>query len=85
MSANRMFTRREAKMEALALILSNVIAVAAAIFALYQAKAAQKAVKQASLIKLFSTFDLASQATIDRPELLQSVHGLDESIVLWRI
>jgi hypothetical protein len=31
-------------METLALILSNVIAVAAAIFALYQAKAAQKAV-----------------------------------------
>jgi hypothetical protein len=41
-----------------------------------QAEAAQLALKQTSLIRLFSTFDLASQVTIENPELLSSVHGL---------
>ncbi len=36
--------------------------------------------KQASLIRLFSTFDLANQASLANPKLLYAVHGLDQSI-----
>lgn len=61
-------------------VISAFVATAAAVFTLYQAIQARKTLKQASLIKLFSTFDLASQATLANPELLYSVHGLDSSV-----
>ncbi len=67
-------------MEVAIAIVGAVIALAAALVASYQALVARQAVKQASLMILFSTFDVASQTTLTNPELLYSVHGLDRSI-----
>lgn len=76
--------------------LSVGIALVAAVFALWQARAAKIqaeaakiqadatmiALEQTSRLRLFSTFDLASQVTIEDPKLLYSVHGLSESVPL---
>ena len=51
-----------------------------AIFAYLQAQAAKRSLRQAYLLKLFATFDAASESTIINPELLYSVHGLDRSV-----
>ncbi len=61
-------------------IISVIVAVIAAVFTWYQASVAKRAVKQAALMRLFSTFDLANQATLSSPQLLYSVHGLDKAI-----
>jgi hypothetical protein len=61
-------------------ILSAVVSAFAAGFTWYQARAATRAVKQAAMMRLFSTFDVANQATLSKPALLYSVHGLDRSI-----
>jgi len=61
-------------------IFSAFVAAAAAVFTWHQATIARRSVRQASLMRLFSTFDVANQATLDKPELLYSVHGLDRSI-----
>lgn len=81
-------------MELIIPALTVVVALVAAIFALWQARAAKvqaeaakmqadatkAAFEQTSLIRQFSTFDLASQVTIERPELLKTVHGLSDSV-----
>lgn len=61
-------------------VVSAVVAGLAAVFTWYQARVALHAVRQASLMRLFSTFDLANQATLENTELLYSVHGLDRSV-----
>ena len=72
------------------------VALVAALFALWQARAAKiqaeaakiqaeatrVTLERTSRIRLFSSFDLASQVTIERPELLYSVHGLSHSVPL---
>ncbi len=81
-------------MEIIILASSFVVSLVVAIFALWQARAAKVqagaakiqadasrlSLEQTSRIRLFSTFDLASQVTIERPELLMSVHGLSNSV-----
>lgn len=57
-----------------------IVAVLAAFYTRRQVEVAQHAIKQAASIRLFSTFDLANQANLDRPEFLYSIHGLDKSI-----
>ena len=61
-------------------VASIVISVASAVFTWQTAKAAKDTIKQTVLMKLFSTFDLASQVSIAQPDLLYVVHGLDKSI-----
>jgi hypothetical protein len=60
--------------------LSAIIAVLGAGISMWQARIARRSLKQAALIRLFSTFDAASEVTIGRPTLLYEVHGLDRSI-----
>jgi len=59
---------------------SLAVAVIALIFSWHSTKTASEAVKQTFLLKLFSSFDEANRATINDPDLLYSVHGLDRSI-----
>jgi hypothetical protein len=61
-------------------LVSTLITLAATVFAWRTAKAARDSMRQQSLQKLFSTFDLASQASLAKPQLLYAVHGLDDSI-----
>lgn len=69
--------------------LSAIVAVLAALFALQNARGAvrsadisERALSQANVTNLFSSFSVANQATVQYPELLHSVHGLDESVPL---
>ena len=59
---------------------SLLIAMIAVYFSWQGTKFANESVKQAFMLNLFSTFDEANKATIENPDLLYSVHGLDESI-----
>jgi hypothetical protein len=59
---------------------STVAAIGAALFAYYQAKRAGEAIRQASLLGLFGSFDRANEATLENPDLLRSVHGLAEDV-----
>jgi hypothetical protein len=43
-------------------------------------QAAKEAIRQASLLGLFGTFDRANEATLVNPELLFDVHGLPRSL-----
>lgn len=61
-------------------VIGILIAMASAIFAYLQAKSAKHSLHQAYLLKLFSSFDSASESTIADPELLYSVHGLDRNV-----
>jgi hypothetical protein len=63
----------------IAMFFGVMLSIISAFIAFGQAKIAKQSLKQASLIKLFSAFDLASQITISKPDLLYSVHGLDKS------
>lgn len=67
--------------EAIALV-GTVIAMVSAIFAYLQAQAAKRSLRQAYLLKLFATFDAATENTITNPDLLYSVHGLDRNVPL---
>lgn len=62
------------------LIVGPVVAVGSAVIAWVQARVARGALKQAQLIHLFQGFDAASQTTLQHPDLLYEVHGLDRSI-----
>lgn len=55
-----------------------IIAVISAVIAYKQSVIAKQALKDASLLSLFSGFERANQATIDDPNLLIEVHGLKE-------
>lgn len=57
-------------------------AVVAAVFAYIQALAAKRSLRQAQLLNLFGSFDVASESTIAHPEFLYSVHGLDRDVPL---
>ena len=61
-------------------IISAVIAAIAALFALFQARVARDAIKQTSLLGLFESFNRASDATLQNPDLLYEVHGLPKTI-----
>lgn len=67
-------------MELYIAIISAIIAAVSVIFAYFQTRAAKKAVKQASLLGLFGTFDRANDATLQNPDLLFEVHGLPTNI-----
>ena len=56
------------------------MAVVSALVAAWQARTATISVKQERLRTLFSGFDAASQATLQNPNLLYEVHGLDRSV-----
>src|SRR4030042_2146646 len=61
-------------------IIGTLIALAAAVFAYIQALAAKRSLRQAQLLNLFGSFDVASESTIANPELLYSVHGLSRNV-----
>lgn len=61
-------------------IIGAIIALAAAGIAMWQAGIARNAARRASLLQLFTSFDSANRATLAKPELLYSVHGLDASV-----
>lgn len=61
-------------------IIGALIAFAAAVFAYIQALAAKRSLRQAQLLKLFGSFDMASESTIANPDLLYSVHGLSRDV-----
>lgn len=61
-------------------IIGTVMALAAAVFAYIQARAAESSLRQAQLLNLFGSFDVASERTIANPELLYSVHGLSRNV-----
>ncbi len=61
-------------------IIVNLVTIAVAVFAFIQARAAERSLRQAQLLKLFGSFDVASQSTIANPELLYSVHGLSRDV-----
>ena len=56
------------------------ISILVAIFSFFRVRAASRAIRQASFIQKFSTFNIASQAMMNNPEYLYSVHGLDRSV-----
>lgn len=61
-------------------VLGIIVAMASAIFAYFQARAAKRSLHQAYLAKFFGSLDTASQNTIVNPELLYSVHGLNRDV-----
>lgn len=63
-------------------IIGSLIALASAVFAFSQARAAKRSLRQAQLLKLFGSFDVASESTIAHPEFLYSVHGLARDVPL---
>lgn len=67
-------------METAIAVISAIIAAVSVIFAYFQTRAAKEAIRQASLLGLFGTFDRASEATLHSPELLFEVHGLPHSL-----
>ena len=64
----------------LATLIGTLVAIAAAVIASIQARAAERSLHQAQLLKLFGSFDVASESTIANPELLYSVHGLSKDV-----
>lgn len=76
-------------MAALAALLSAVIAIAAAVFSLQNARGgvrsaeiASRALERTNVLSLFNGFHTANQATLQSPELLYDVHGLDRNITI---
>lgn len=61
-------------------IIAALAAIAAAVYASIQARAAERSLRQAQLLKLFGSFDVASESTIANPEFLYSVHGLSRDV-----
>jgi hypothetical protein len=51
-------------------LIGTLVAIVAAVIASIQAWAAERSLRQAQLLKLFGSFDVASQSTIANPELL---------------
>ncbi|MBB5478545.1 hypothetical protein [Micromonospora parathelypteridis] len=73
----------------MAAALSAAVAIVAATFALQNAKGAvrsaeiaNRGLQRQNVANLFDGFNLANQATLDHPELLYEVHGLDRSVGL---
>jgi|GEM_PF-1333262 len=58
-------------------IIGALLSIVGAFFTYIQVRAANRALRQAQLLKLFGSFDAASESTIANPELLYSVHGLN--------
>ncbi len=76
-------------LSAVAATLSAIIAIVAASFALQNARGAVRSaelagrgLERANVLGLFNGFNAANQATLQNPELLYDVHGLDRSITL---
>jgi len=61
-------------------IIGTLVTIAAAVFAYIQARGAKLSLRQPQLLKLFGSFDVASESTIANPELLCSVHGLSRDV-----
>ncbi len=62
-------------------VVGMAISIFSAVFSWLQAQTAKKSLRQSYLLKLFSSFDAASQHSILNPELLYSVHGLDRNLI----
>lgn len=67
-------------MEVSLTVVSVAVAVIALLFSWQSNKTSASAVNQANLTKFFTSFDEASNATLENPVLLYDVHGLDRSI-----
>ena len=61
-------------------LVTVIVAIIAVIYSRKSARAAADSLKQSHLLKLFSSFGEANRATLQNPDLLYSVHGLDESV-----
>lgn len=59
-------------------IVSIVISLMSAMAAFLSWRTARAANRQVELLSLFTSFDLASQALLQEPRLLYTVHGLEE-------
>lgn len=70
----------EISIETVIEVISVIVAVSAAIFAFWQVKVAKRTIRQAAMMRLFSTFEVANQAVLNKPDLLYSIHGLERSI-----
>lgn len=58
----------------------TTISLLALVVALLSAWYSHRALRQARLMRLFSSFDLANEASIADPEFFYGVHGIDRSI-----
>lgn len=66
-----------------AIVLSFIslgISIIVAILMFFSYRAARTAIRQASFQQKFTTFNIASQAMMNEPAFIYSVHGLDDSV-----
>jgi len=66
--------------EIIVAVVSAAAAVAASVISIISVSYAHKAVRAAQLQQLFQGFNLASSTTLEHPDLLRDVHGLDNEL-----